>query len=115
MAELKTKQNTASVTAFLAAVENTQQRSDARKLATMMRAATGSRAKMWGTSIVGFGSYHYKYASGQEGDWPIVGYSPRKQSLSICIKRLEDVDETILRKLIDASVKFMRSKYETRK
>jgi hypothetical protein len=139
MAELKTRQNNASVTAFLAAVEDKQQRSDLKKLSKMMREATGSRAKMWGSSIVGFGSYHYKYASGQEGDWPLVGYSPRKQNLSIYImagfagsdkllaklgkhktgksclyiKRLEDVDEKVLNTLIEKSVKHMRSKYET--
>jgi hypothetical protein len=134
MAELKTRQNNASVTAFLAAVEDRQQRSDSKKLSKMMREATGSRAKMWGSSIVGFGSYHYKYASGQEGDWPLVGYSPRKQNLSIYImagfagsdkllaklgkhktgksclyiKRLEDVDEKVLNTLIEKSVKHMR-------
>jgi len=141
MAELKTKQNKASVATFLGAIEDRQQRSDARKLSAMMRAATGSRAKMWGASIVGFGSYHYKYASGHEGDCFIAGYSPRKQNLSIyvmagfsgcdklmtklgkhktgksClyIKRLADVDEAVLQKLIDRSVMYMQSKYETRK
>ena len=141
MAELKTKQNNASVTAFLNAIEDKQQRADARKLSKMMREATGSRAKMWGTSIVGFGTYHYVYASGREGDWPIVGFSPRKQNLSVYImsgfsgskslmsklgkhktgksclyiKRLSDVDEKILRQLIDKSVKFIRGKYKTRK
>ena len=141
MAELKTKQNNASVAEFLGAVADKQQRSDAKKLSAMMRDATGARAKMWGAAIVGFGSYHYKYASGQEGDWPLVGYSPRKQNLSIYImagfagcdklmaklgkhktgksclyiKHLADVDEAVLRKLIDKSVKFMRSKYETGK
>ena len=140
MAELKTKQNTASVTAFLGDVVDRQQRADAKKISAMMRTATGSRAKMWGTSIVGFGSYHYKYASGQEGDWPIVGFSPRKQNLSLYImpgfgqfdnlmsklgkhktgrsclyiKRLADVDEAVLEKLIGGSVKHMRQKYETR-
>jgi len=141
MAELKTQQNNASVTAFLAALDDPQQRADAKKLSKMMREATGSRAKMWGTSIIGFGSYHYVYASGREGDWPIVGYSPRKQNLSIYImsgfsgseklmeklgkhktgksclyiKRLADVDEEVLRKLIDKSVGYIRSKYETSK
>ena len=141
MAEQKTKQNNASVTAFLAAIEDPQQRADARKLSKIMREATGARAKMWGTSIVGFGSYHYVYASGREGDWPIVGYSPRKQNLSIYImsgfsgsenlmarlgkhktgksclyvKRLADIDEQVLRKLIDKSVKYIRGKYETSK
>ena len=141
MAEPKTKQNTASVTAFLAAIEDKQQRADARKLSAMMRAATGSRAKMWGASIVGFGSYHYVYASGREGDWPLVGYSPRKQNMSIYImagfseyaallaklgkhktgksclyiKRLDDVDQAVLKTLIEKSVQHMQRKYETRK
>lgn len=141
MTELKTRQNNASVTEFLNAVDDKQQRADARKLSKMMREATGSRAKMWGTSIVGFGTYHYVYASGREGDWPIVGYSPRKQNLSVYImsgfsgsqallaklgkhktgksclyiKRLADVDEKVLRQLIDKSVKFIRGKYETGK
>ena len=141
MAEPKTKQNTASVSAFLAAIEDKQQRADARKLSAMMRAATGSRAKMWGASIVGFGSYHYVYASGREGDWPLVGYSPRKQNMSIYImagfseyaallaklgkhktgksclyiKRLDDVDQAVLKTLIEKSVRHMQRKYETRK
>ena len=141
MAELKTKQNNTSVTEFIAAVVDKQQRVDARKISAMMRTATGSRAKMWGTNIVGFGSYHYKYASGQEGDWPIVGFSPRKQNLSLYImpgfgrfdklmaklgkyktgksclyiKRLSDVDEIVLEKLIDGSVMRMREMYETGK
>jgi hypothetical protein len=139
MAEPNTKQ--ISVASFLACIEDKQQRSDARKLSAMMRAATGARARMWGTSIVGFGSYHYKYASGREGDSLLVGYSPRKQNMSIYImngfsgcdkllvklgkhrtgksclyiKRLDDVDEVVLKTLIDKSVKYMRSKYETRK
>jgi hypothetical protein len=141
MAELKTKQNDASVAAFLASIADDGQRADVRKLAAMMRAATGSRARMWGTAIVGFGSYHYVYASGQQGDWPIVGFSPRKQNISVYImagfsgsekmlaklgkhktgksclyiRRLEDVDEAVLRKLIDGSVKYMRKKYTTGK
>lgn len=141
MADLKTKQNKASVATFLGAIEDKQQLSDARKLSAMMRAATGSRAKMWGASIVGFGSYHYKYASGHEGDCFVTGYSPRKQNLSIYImagfsgcdklmaklgkhktgksclyiKRLDDVDEAVLNTLIEKSVKYMQGKYETRK
>jgi len=139
MAEPKTKQTSASVAAFLNGIKDKQKRADAKKVASMMRAATGSRAKMWGTAIVGFGSYHYKYASGREGDWMLVGFSPRKQSLTLYImpgfkafdtlmaklgkhstgksclyiKRLSDVDEKVLEKLIVESVKFMRSKYET--
>jgi len=139
MAQLKTTQSNASVTAFLNAIEDKQQRSDARKLASIMRAATGARAKMWGRSMVGFGSYHYVYASGREGDWPIVGFSPRKQNLSVYImpgfsefgsileklgkyqtgksclyiKKLEDVDQKQLETLIARSVKHMRANYET--
>lgn len=137
MAEQKTRQNKASVAAFLAAIEDPQQRRDAKKISAMMRAASGSRARMWGTAIVGFGSYHYKYASGREGDWPLVGFSPRKQNLALYImagfsdfqgllsklgkhktgksclyvKRLDDVDPIILRKLVDQSIKYMRKKY----
>lgn len=140
MYELKTKKNSASVTAFLNAIDDKQQRADAKKISAMMRAVTGSRAKMWGTAIVGFGSYHYRYASGQEGDWPLVGFSPRKQNLSLYImsgfskfdvlmaklgkyktgksclyiKRLEDVDQRILEQLIAESVKYMRKNYETK-
>ena len=141
MAELKTRQNDASVTAFLAAIADPGLRADARKIAAMMRAATGSRPRMWGASIVGYGSYHYVYASGREGDWPIVGFSPRKQNISIYImagfagsekllsrlgkhktgksclyiKRLDDVDEAVLRKLVDGSIMYIRNKYTTRK
>lgn len=141
MAELKTRENNASVAAFIAAIEDPEQRSDARKIATMMRAASGSRPRIWGTSIVGFGSYHYRYASGREGDWPIVGFSPRKQNIAVYImagfsgsekllgklgkhktgksclyiKRLDDIDQAVLRKLIDESIQTMQKKYTTRK
>ena len=137
MAQNKTKENSASVAAFLNAIDDKRKRSDAKKVATMMRKATGNRAKMWGSSIVGFGSYHYKYVSGREGNWAIVGFSPRKQDLTIYImpgfaefralmkklgkyktgksclylKKLEDIDENILQKLISDSVKLMRKRY----
>ena len=139
MAELKTRKNNASVAAFLNAIDDKQKRADAKRVSAMMREATGSRAKMWGTSIVGFGSYHYKYASGREGDWMLVGFSPRKQNLTLYImpgfktfeslmaklgkfktgksclyiKKLDDIDEGVLKKLIAGSVKHMRSQYET--
>ena len=139
MAELKTRPNQASVTEFIAAIDDPQKRADARKVAAMMRRATGSRAKMWGSSIVGYGSYHYKYASGREGDFMLTGYSPRKNALTVYImpgfsgfkglmsglgkyktgksclyiKSLSDVDESVLEKLIDESVKHMRKKYDT--
>jgi hypothetical protein len=140
MAELKTRPNDASVAGFLATIDDPEKRADARKVASMMRRATGKRAKMWGTSIVGYGSYHYKYASGREGDFILTGYSPRKTALTVYImpgfspfkslmsklgkyktgkaclyiKRLSDVDEDVLQKLIDESVKYMRRKYETK-
>jgi hypothetical protein len=140
MAELKTKPTAASVTAFLAAVDDPQKRKDAKTIAAMMRRATGARAKMWGSSIVGYGSYHYVYASGRSGDWLLTGYSPRKQNMTIYIlsgfkeleslmkrlgtyktgksclyiKRLSDVDEAVLEQLITRSVALMRKRYETR-
>ncbi len=140
MAELKTRPTDASVAGFLATIDDPEMRADARKVASMMRRATGKRAKMWGTSIVGYGSYHYKYASGREGDFILTGYSPRKTALTVYImpgfspfeklmsrlgkyktgksclyiKRLSDVDEAVLEKLIDESVKYMRRKYETK-
>lgn len=140
MAELKTKVNQASVAAFLNAVDDAQRRQDAKKIAAMMREATGSRAKMWGTSIVGFGSYHYKYDSGCEGDWMLIGFSPRKQNLTLYImtgfkefeslmarlgphktgksclyiKRLADIDLKVLESIIKRSIQQMRHKYDTK-
>ena len=137
MAENKTQPTRQSVTAFINAVEDRQKRSDCKKIAAMMRAATGSRAKMWGASIVGFGRYHYKYASGREGEFMITGFSPRAQSLALYImpgfkefeplmkklgkfktgksclyiKRLSDVDENVLQRLIESSVKRIQKKY----
>ena len=137
VAENKTQPTRQGVTAFINAIEDKQKRSDCKKDAAMMRAATGSRAKMWGASIVGFGRYHYKYASGREGDFMITGFSPRAQSLTLYImpgftefeplmkklgkfktgksclyiKRLSDVDEGVLQRLIAGSVKRMRKRY----
>jgi len=139
VAENKTQATGASVAAFINSIDDKQQRADARKVAAMMRKATGKRAKMWGPSIVGYGAYHYKYASGREGDFLMTGFSPRKQALTVyvipgftpfealmnklgkyktgksClyIKRLSDVDEKILEQLINRSVKHMREHYET--
>ena len=139
MAENKTKATAASVTAFINSIDDKQKRADARNVAAMMRKATGKRAKMWGPSIVGYGTYHYKYASGREGDFLMTGFSPRKQALTVyvipgfahfealmnklgkyttgksClyIRRLSDIDEKVLEKLINRSVKHMREHYET--
>lgn len=107
MAENKTKTTGASVTAFISSIRDEQKRADARKVAAMMRKATGKRAKMWGPSIVGYGTYHYKYASGREGDFLMTGKS------CLYIKCLSDIDEKILEQLINRSVNHMRKHYET--
>ena len=140
MTENKTKPNKKSVSAFISSIDDSDRRRDVKKVAAMMRAATGSRAKMWGSNIVGFGQYHYQYDSGREGDFMITGFSPRKQALTLyvipgfkhfkplmmklgkyktgksClyIKRLSDIDEKVLQRLIVASVKYMRKNYDTK-
>ena len=137
MAELKTKKTNASVTVYLNAIADKQKRADCKTIAKMMREATGNRARMWGGSIVGYGSYDYKYASGHEGSWPICGFSPRAQNISIYImpgfskfekqmkklgkyktgksclyvKKLDDVDQKVLEDLIRGSVKEMCRMY----
>ena len=132
MGELKTKPTNASVEKFLNQISDEARREDGFQIAKMMEQITGEEPKMWGASLVGFGSYHYKYASGQEGDWPLTAFSPRKQDLtlylSLCgygqyaelmdqlgkhktgksclyIKRLSDVHVPTLKKLIKACVK----------
>ena len=134
MAELKTKVNDASVTDFLNTVEDEEKRKDCFEVLKIMKQVTKAEPKMWGTSIVGFGSYHYKYASGHEGDWMVIGFSPRKQNLTLYImpgferykellgklgkhstgvsclyvKRLKDVDMKVLKELVNESVKVMK-------
>lgn len=134
MAELKTKPTNASVEKFLNQISDEARREDCFKIAKMMEEITGEEPKMWGPSLVGFGLYHYKYASGHEGDWPIAAFSPRKQDLTLyllpgfaesgelmqklgkhrtgksClyIKRLSDVHVPTLKKLIRESVKRMK-------
>lgn len=128
MAELKTKVTRASVEKFLEGIKNESRRQDCYQLLKIMKKATKAEPKMWGTSIVGFGDYHYAYASGREGDWFITGFSPRVQSLTLymmggfdtevmkklgkyktgkgClyINKLEDVDLKVLQELISKSV-----------
>ena len=137
MAALKTKKTKASVSDFLNRIEDPQRRADCKRIAKMMREATGNRAAMWGDSIRGYGKYMYQYASGRSGEWFIAGFSPRKRDLTIYImpgfskyeglmkrlgthktgrsclyiKKLEDVDEAVLEKLIRESVTCMREKY----
>jgi len=131
MAEMKTKENKESVSAFLAGIPDAARREDALAVAAMMRAATKTEPRMWGPSIVGYGAQHYKYASGREGDWFRIGFSPRKDALTVYItssfaqypelmaklgkyktgkaclhiKRLTDVDEKVLKQLITRSLK----------
>jgi hypothetical protein len=131
MAELKTKQTNESVKDFLNKVVDEERRADCFEIAKLMEEVTGEKPKMWGPSIVGFGSYHYKYASGREGDWPITGFSPRKKDLTLYImmgfdkhrdlmeklgkhsssksclyvKRLADIHVPTLKKLIKTSIK----------
>ena len=133
MAELKTKETTESVSAFLDKIADKGRREDCLAVLDIMRAVTKEEPRRWGTSIVGFGRYHYKYASGREGEWMITGFSPRKGDLTLYImggfdkfsdlmkslgkyktgksclyiKRLADVDIKVLRKLVGESVKLM--------
>ena len=85
MSDPKTQLNDASVDDFLAGVGNPRRRQDSAKVLGLMQDITGEAPRMWGDSIVGFGSYHYHYKSGREGDWPRIGFSPRKQYLAIYI------------------------------
>jgi len=137
MSDLKTTPNKASTAAFLKTVEDDQKRKDCKELLAMMKEITSEKPVMWGQSIVGFGSYHYKYATGREGDWFTTGFSPRKQNLTIYImigfdkypaimkklgkykagksclyvKKLDDIDRGLLRKLIAQSVKDLKKCY----
>jgi len=83
MAELKTKVNTASVKKFLSAIKDTEKREDCGAICEMMEKATKSEAEMWGASIVGFGRRKYTYANGKEGEWMVIGFSPRKQNIAL--------------------------------
>jgi hypothetical protein len=133
MTELKTQKNDASVEAFLNRIEDEKKRQDSYTILELMKEVTGADPVMWGTSIIGFGTYHYKYASGREGDWMVAGFSPRKQNLTVyltsgvaqhselleklgkfttgkgClyIKKLEHVNQDVLRELVKHSVEHM--------
>ena len=138
MTELKTKPTNKSVEQFLKKVENPTKREDSFKILELMKEITQEKPVMWGDSIVGFGSYRYKYASGREGDWPLVGFSPRKQNLTLYImagferyekllenlgkfktgksclyiNKLQDVDTKVLKELILESVEHMKKPTE---
>jgi len=137
VAENKTQATSADVTAFIDGVADETQRADAHAIAAMMARLSGEPAKMWGPSIIGFGSYHYKYDSGREGDSLRIGFSPRKGQTvlylpgtisgqadllarlgkhkegkgCLYIKRLSDVDATVLEEMVRASVGYMAQTY----
>lgn len=137
MAENKTKQTNASVDKFINSLKDETEREDCYKIIKIMKSITKEEPRMWGPSIIGFGTYHYKYASGREGDMCIAGFSPRKQNLTIylmpgfeiqqsqlkklgkyktskvClyIKSLKDVDVKILKEMISISVKETKKLY----
>ena len=138
MSSNKTIETSASVEIFINAVDSEQKRKDSWEMIEMMTRVTGSEPKMWGSSLIGFGSYHYKYASGREGDFFITGFSPRKTALTVYImpgfdryeeqleklgpfktgksclylKNLDVVDRGVLEEIIEDSVRLMREKYD---
>ncbi len=99
MAELKTKANDESVDAFLKTITEEQKQQDCFKILEMMQEITKQAPKMWGSSIIGFGSQHYKYETGREGDWFLVGFSPRKQNITLYLsggfEKHQDLLETL--------------------
>lgn len=137
MAKNKTTENEGSVADFLNTVADETKRTDCLKIIELIAHHTGLPAKMWGPAIMGFGSYHYKYESGREGDAPLFGFSPRANAISlylstgfaereelltkfgkhttakgcVYIKKLSEIDTDVLKALIDGSIKYMRDKY----
>lgn len=99
MAENKTTMNDASVEEFLSNVKDEQKRKDSLEILKIMKQVTKKKPKMWGPAIIGFGSLHYKYESGREGDMPYIGFSPRKQSITLYIGIGDDSDSPLLKKL----------------
>ena len=99
MAENKTKQTTASVEGYLAAIDDPARRADCEALSALIAKVTREPPKMWGTAIVGFGSYHYVYDSGREGDACVVGFSSRKNDISVYLQGLSEGQEALLAKL----------------
>lgn len=137
MAKTKTCKTDVDVTEFVNSVADEKKRADSFKLIEMMTEITGLKPYMWGPTIIGFGNYHYKYPSGHEGDAPVAGFSPRKSAISlyvatkfpgrvdllkqlgkhkaavscICIKKLDDIDISILKKMVSASAKQIKKIY----
>jgi hypothetical protein len=138
--DLKTRPTAASVDAFISAVPNDARRKDARTALALFKKVTGKAPKMWGPSIVGFGSYHYKYASGREGEMCMTGFSPRSTATvfyvmggapetddlfkrlgkfssgksCVYVKNLADIDLGVMEKIIAKSVAYMKKTYETK-
>ncbi|HMI03504.1 MAG TPA: DUF1801 domain-containing protein [Pedobacter sp.] len=136
MAKNKTFETTANVTDFINTVEDETKRIDCLRVAELMTEVTGLEAKMWGPAIIGFGSYHYKYESGHEGDAPLLGFSPRKNAITlyleskfphreellsdfgkhkigggcIYVKKLKDINMEVFKKMIEASITYSREK-----
>ncbi len=137
MAKIKTTETTKSVTAFINAIRDEVKRKDSFQIIDIMKKQTGFDPKMWGPSIIGFGNYHYKYESGHEGDMPLAAFSPRSTAIvfyfseefenreelfkrlgkhktgKVCVyvKRMADIDVSVLKKMITNSVKHTRSRY----
>jgi hypothetical protein len=137
VAELKTKPTGASVREFLDGITDEQKRRDAKAVAKILKRVTGAAPKMWGSSIVGYGNYHYVYDSGRESDWFLAGFSPRKQALTLYImsgfkgqeavmkrlgkhstgksclyiRKLDDVDLDVLEELVNRSVTAIHERY----
>jgi hypothetical protein len=136
MADNKTKSTSASVAAFIDAIADSTRRADAKALVKVMQSAAGEKPRMWGPSIIGFGSYHYRYESGRKGDMPLLGFSPRKVATvlynmtatddcqvllaklgkhttgkgCLYIKKLADVDQQVLKAMAVKSVAAMRTR-----
>lgn len=141
MYELKTKETDNSVIEFIESVDHPKKREDGYRLLDLFTETTGYEAKMWGPSIIGFGSYHYKYATGHEGDAPLVGFSPRKAKISlylaqgeperertldrlgkhttgkacVYVNKLDDIDLDVLKELIKQSIVYLQKMYPEQK
>jgi hypothetical protein len=137
MSELKTKPTDTTLQEVLERIEDPVRRRDCEEVVELMRRVTGKEPRIWGTGMIGFGQYHYKYASGTEGDWPLAGFASRKDSLTLYImagverfpallqklgkhkvgkgclylKRLSDVDQGVLEQLVRSSVEHVKKQY----
>lgn len=141
MYEQKTKETDADVIEFIESVDNPKKRADAYRLLKIFEETSGFEARMWGAGIIGFGSYHYVYATGHKGDAPLVGFSPRKAKISlyfatgdlerqallndfgkhtsgkgcVYINKVDDIDAEVLKKLITRSISFLQELYPAKR